>query len=171
MAVVPFDVERARTLITRYEGRYARVYRDPRGIPTIGIGFNLTRGDARARLQALGLDYQKVLDGQQTLTDAQIDSLFADDLDAALNAARDPNRIRVFDSLTDARKFVIVDMIFNLGVGGFDGFVRMKAAVNAEDYGEAARQMQDSDWYRQVGQRARDDVARMNTGQWLPGDG
>ena len=37
------------------EGYYKCVYKDPVGIPTIGVGFNLKKFGARKRLKVLGL--------------------------------------------------------------------------------------------------------------------
>ena len=39
----------------------------------------------------------------------------------------------------------------------------MKAAVEERDWERAAEEMVDSDWYKQVGDRAKDLVARMRT--------
>lgn len=45
------------------------------GDPTIGIGFNLTRKDARAKIEALGANYDKVLRGEQDLDPSQVRQL------------------------------------------------------------------------------------------------
>jgi len=59
-----------------------------------------------------------------------------------------------FFPLSDVRKRVIVNMVFNIGAGGVARFRRMISAIEAEDWGVAALEMQDSMWYRQVGKRA-----------------
>lgn len=59
-----------KTMITESEGKRSCVYNDSLGIPTIGIGFNLKRDDAKALIQKLGLNYNSVVDGKQCLTDA-----------------------------------------------------------------------------------------------------
>ena len=42
------------------EGYKPRVYIDTEGHPTVGIGFNLDRSDARRRLSAVGANYDKI---------------------------------------------------------------------------------------------------------------
>ena len=59
-----FNYDEVSKMIERHEGKRNRVYSDSVGIPTIGIGFNLNRADATDRLKSLGLDYNKVRNGQ-----------------------------------------------------------------------------------------------------------
>ena len=59
-----------------------------------------------------------------------------------------------FYPLSDIRKRVIVNMVFNIGVTGVSKFKKMIAAIEAEDWYLAAVEMADSKWFRQVGDRA-----------------
>lgn len=144
------------------EGRRARRYDDHKGIATIGVGFNLERGDAREKIGALGLDYDDVLDGRTALDDGQIDALLEETMVGAIGDARAviPN----FDALATPRQIVLADMAFNLGRRGLSGFRRMIAAIELQDWEEAANQMIDSRWYREVGNRARRNVDVMRSG-------
>ena len=155
-----------RARIRRYEGYEHKVYIDTKGHPTVGIGFNLDRPDAPALLKAQKLDYAKVRAGTQTLTDAQIAALFQHDLQNVLAEA--PKAVKNFAALSGPRRFVIVDMIFNLGVAGFKDFKKAIAAIQHDNFAEAAAQMKDSDWYTQVGHRSVEDCAMMKTGHWGP---
>jgi GH24 family phage-related lysozyme (muramidase) len=148
-----------RDYIERWEDRRSRVYKDSRGHPTIGVGFNLDRNDARNKVETLGLDYDKVRSGAIELTDDQINELFFPDVDAAIDAASEA--IANFDDLSDEKQTVLVDMVFNLGAAGFRAFRRMIAAVEAEDWETAASEMENSAWYGQVGPRARAAVKAM----------
>jgi len=56
-------------------------------------------------------------------------------------------------------------MAYNLGVLGVMGFQRMWAAIYAKDYEEAARQMLNSKWSKQVGRRAVELAKIMRTGE------
>lgn len=149
-------------LIERHEGRRAKVYLDTAGHPTVGIGFNLDRADAGAKLSALGLDPGAVREGAVTLTDDQVDELFEPDLATAIEAAR--RLVPSFDALSPARQHVCVDLAFNLGARGFGAFAKTLAAIEAGDYEAAARELQASRWYTQVGRRGADAVARMRAG-------
>jgi lysozyme len=51
---------------------------------------------------------------------------------------------------------VIVNMAFNLGYSRLKGFKRMLAAVSNRDYERAAKEMEDSKWYGQVGRRSKE---------------
>lgn len=148
--------------IERYEGRRHKAYVCTAGHPTIGIGFNLDRGDAGARLGALGLDPAAVRAGGVTLTDAQVDELFEPDLANAIDGAH--RLVRGFDGLSARRQHACVDLTYNLGASGFGRFTKTLEALNAGRYDEAARELQTSRWYAQVGQRGPVVVAMMRDG-------
>jgi lysozyme len=148
---------RLRRFIEAHEGRRVNAYVDSRGIPTIGVGFNLTRPDAKDKIAALGLSYEAVCRGTVFLTDPQIDALLDLDIAAARAGAR--RCVRGFDTLPPRAQMVIIDMVFNLGVGGFSTFRKMIAAVERRDWTAAAEEMRDSIWYHQVGRRADQDIA------------
>lgn len=121
----------ARELI-RDEGMVLHAYQDSEGYWTIGVG----------RL------IDKRLGGG--ISEEEAEYLLDHDIDDALRHAR---RYDWFDDLTDARQRCIVNMIFNMGPSRFAGFRRMIAAIERGDYEEAAREMEDSRWCRQVGPR------------------
>jgi GH24 family phage-related lysozyme (muramidase) len=129
------------------------------GNPTVGVGFNLDAEGAESTIEALGLDYDQVRSGQHNLTDDQIDTLLDQTVNAAITDARSvvPN----FDALPDDKQTVVVDMVFNLGVEGFSEFVHAIQAIANQDWATASQQMQDSAWFRQVGNRATADVNLM----------
>ena len=165
------------------EGCRLTTYLDTMGIPTIAYGFNLENSDARAILQKAGVtDVAGVIAGRTPLTQAQADSTFAQMLPGYIANAKTTLSAGVFDKLSDARRFVIVDMVYNLGVAGFLGFPSARraidAAVAATDpakartlYGQAADQLVDSAWYTQVGNRAKRNVAMMRTSNWVDANG
>ena len=59
-----------------------------------------------------------------------------------------------FDSLSAARKAALVNMAFNLGQTRLAGFRRLIEAVKEQDWEQAAKEMLDSRWAQQVGNRA-----------------
>jgi len=100
--------------------------------------------------------------GKVALTDAQIDRLLDADIAAASADAR--RCVSSFDTLPESAQRVVVDMIFNLGAGGFAQFKKMIAALDRGDLHAAADEMQHSAWYAQVKTRGIEDVALMRTG-------
>ncbi len=90
--VCPEELAPIRQYIIANEGWHQTAYCDSRGIPTIGVGFNLHRDDAAAKIGALGPNYAKVLNRDQALSDGQIETPLAQDLDvAATGAMRRPS--------------------------------------------------------------------------------
>lgn len=156
------DIDAIKEHIQAAEGRRSSVYTDSRGHPTIGVGFNLDRSDAQAKIAALGLNYDQVRSGQQSLSNAQIDSLFNDDVNNAVSDAR--NLVSNFDDIPHDKQTVVTDMVFNMGAAKFAGFKDTIAAIEDEDWQAASAGMEDSNWYDQVGDRAKNDVSIMNGG-------
>ena len=134
--------------LRRDEGLRLTPYRDSVGALTIGYGRNLdakgiSRGEAEVMLEH----------------------------DAAGAAAEVDGALPWSGSLDDARRAVLVNMAFNMGLGvhgqsGLLGFTRTLAAVEAGDYDRAAAEMMDSKWARQVGPRAHRLARQMQTGEW-----
>jgi len=51
-------------MIAESEGNKPCMYKDTLGHPTIGIGFNLDRSDAREKITSVGADYDNVKSGK-----------------------------------------------------------------------------------------------------------
>jgi lysozyme len=66
----------------------------------------------------------------------------------------------------EVRQNVLIEMVFNLGAPRLMGFRKMIAALERKDYEQAAKEMLDSRWAVQVGNRARTMAQMMRTGKW-----
>jgi lysozyme len=78
--------------------------------------------------------------------------------------------LRVKPSVADldgVRQRILVDMGFNLGIPTLLKFQNMWTAIEDEDWIEAAEQMLDSRWAKQVGRRAIRLADAMKTGEWV----
>lgn len=53
-------------------------------------------------------------------------------------------------------QMALLNMCFNIGIGGLLGFRKMIMALTVKDYTKAAKEALDSKWALQVGQRAKD---------------
>ncbi len=146
------STERAMNFIQQWEGKSATVYTDTQGHPTVGIGFNMDREDAREIFTGLGINYDQVKAGELALSNEQINSLFQKDVDTAISDAH--ALVTNLDNLPENAQEVVIDMAFNLGYSKFSGFENAIEAFNNGDLKEAAAEMQDSKWYEQVGDRA-----------------
>jgi len=128
------------------EGVRASAYQDSEDYWTIGVG----------RL----IDEKK---GGKLSAD-EIEYLLDNDIDKVINQV-----IREFDwyyDLSEVRKEVILNMAFNLGIGGVKKFKNMINALKRHDWDDASREMLDSKWTGQVGQRAIRLSEAMRTDSW-----
>lgn len=143
-----------------WEGRRAVAYDDAtgepitpatarKGNPTIAVGLNLLTTAAHLGIRSLGLNYQDVASGQLTLTDQQIDHLFAISLNSAIGDAF--RLFSGFDQFPEPQQIVIVDLCFNLGGPKLATFHHTCAAIRAHNWADAARYLSDSEWFHQVG--------------------
>ena len=71
----------------------------------------------------------------------------------------------IYQKQSDVRKAVLLDMCFNIGYTGLMKFKKMWFALGNKDYAEASRQMKDSAWYTQVGNRSKRNVEIMASNQ------
>ncbi|HYK53377.1 MAG TPA: hypothetical protein VEV38_07590 [Candidatus Eremiobacteraceae bacterium] len=175
----------SRRCIAINEGSSCTMYMDSATPPnpTIGIGFNLNRGDAQQTLASIGANYGAVKNGA-ALTDAQVAELFVCSFAPIVDEARASLQPFHFDSMSDARRFVICDLVYNLGNAGWLSFVNTRAlldrachAQRMDDpaavglFAQTALALADSQWYVQVGNRAKRDCAMMRTSNWCDPNG
>ena len=124
-----------------HEGLKLKPYRCPAGYLTIGVGRNL---------DAKGITYNEAM------------ILLHNDIE---EITWQLERHSWYVALGPVRRKVLIDMCFNLGVGGLLGFKMMIEALEQADYERAADEMVSSKWYRQVGQRGRRLERMMRTGE------
>jgi lysozyme len=127
--------------LIRHEGLKLKPYRCPASKLTIGVGRNL---------DDVGLQIDEVK------------LLLRNDIAVATAVCR--SSIPNFEWLSDRRRMALIDMAFNLGGSRFRGFMKMRSAVAEEDFELAAREMEQSKWAGQVGQRAVTLAAMMREG-------
>jgi len=133
-----------------------RAYRDSRGILTVAYGFNLERPDADAQLKKLGLSPTAVRSGSWPLTIQQGEELLDYDARCAITDASDVVGHETWLRLPLTAQLVLADMCYNMGAATLETFRKMLAAIRQDppNWLEMERQMQDSDWDKQVGRRA-----------------
>ena len=148
------SIEELMEFIKSNEG-YSRIaYLDPNKKDwAVGVGFNLSRNDARTLLKNVGANYDLVLRRKQALTDKQINELLKYDVIKAMEDASKftPN----FDSLPKNAKIVLIDMTYNMGAGGLSKFKDLRNAIANNDFEAAAQEMRDSNWFNQVKGRGK----------------
>ena len=68
--------------------------------------------------------------------------------------------------INDARQAVLINMAFNIGLSGLFKFKKTISAIKGGFYEKAAKEMLDSKWANQVGNRATELSEQMRTGEW-----
>jgi len=117
--------------LKKHESVEAVPYQDSLGNWTVGVGHLMSR----------------------PLSAAAIEQILEDDVHVAI---QDLDR-----DFTDWRQHpepvqdVLVELMFAMGAPVFSEFKRMRAALDAVDYGSAAAELLDSTWAREVGARAQ----------------
>jgi lysozyme len=124
-------MENIRELLIKHEGMRFFPYNDTTGHLTIGIGRNLyqrgiTEGEALLMLENDINDFTKQLS----------------------------ERLFWFDSQPENVKMVLIDMAFNMGLGGLLTFHETLEHIKNGNYIEASKSMLNSKWAIQVGVRA-----------------
>jgi lysozyme len=125
-------VDLASEWVKRHEGLRLKPYRCTAGKLTIGYGRNLE---------------------DRGITIDEANNLLRTDLRLAYTDARELAGT-AWETMSERRKAVLVDMSYNLGRWRLSRFVQMWAAIRAGDYVRASREMKSSVWATQVGGRA-----------------
>jgi len=134
------------SFIKSNEGYVQCVYNDSLGNPTVCWGHLLTGG------------------GSGCLSQSQCQSYFSNDYATAYSGAQ--TVVNNFSSLTPARQCVLIDMTFNLGLGGLKSFSQFLSYVQSGNYAAAASDMLHTQWASQVHGRANRDSAMMSSGNF-----
>lgn len=136
----------------QFEGLRLHVYTDSVGKATIGYGHNLDGGNS-SNLERLGLDRIALRNGTIDLTQEEADDLFTLDMDDAIAAVK--TLVPDYDSLPTDAQAVLNDLSFNMGIRTLSGFHNTLESINNRDWQAAARGLENSRWYSQVGNRGR----------------
>jgi len=142
------DLNRLREELEIDEGVKYEIYLDHLGYPTFGIGHLILESDPEHGLEVgISISEDRVVeafesDVETVLSDCEI--LYPD-----------------FYDLPEEMQLVIANMMFNMGRPRLSKFKGMKKGVDERDWNKAADEMVDSNWYRQVTNRAERLVQRV----------
>jgi len=125
-------LERIKEQLVKHEGLRLKPYRCTAGKLTIGVGRNLD-------------------DCGISKTEAYV--LLENDIQHCEKQLLDEIP-EIYSPLDEVRKSVLLNMCFNLGIGGLLGFNNTLAYIASGDWERAANGMLASKWAKQVGRRA-----------------
>lgn len=147
-------------LVKKHEGCRLAVYKDSMGYRTIGYGRCLdTKGISQSEQQILKIDFANI--DKTGITQDQADNLLRNDIAENIKYLQ---CYPFFNSLDERRQAVMVDLRFNLGGGGLAKFVNFLGFMRVAKYEEAASELMNSAWAKQVGVRANEDSEIIRTG-------
>ena len=143
-----FFVDRLREELKTDEGCKYEIYLDHLGLPTFGIGHLVTKSDS---------EYQKEVG--TVVDEIRVNEVFEQDIQVTV----DECKILFVDwsNLPEEVKLITANMMFNMGRPRLSKFKKMIQAIKDGDWLEAANQMKDSRWYKQVTNRADRLISRM----------
>jgi len=131
--------------VQRHEGCSLKPYEDSEGILTIGYGRNLEHNG---------------------ISQGEADTMLLNDVSVAVEEAK---QYEWYEGLSEPRKAVIVNMIFNMGWPRFNQFTNTIGFLEDGMFEEASEEMLNSRWAHQVKGRAIELSRQMATGEWQEG--
>jgi len=148
----PMDMDVLREEIKADEGVKYEVYLDHLGLPTCGIGHLIKETDPEHGLEV-----------GTKISEERVNELFEQDIAVTINECEElfKTQFSSFGALPTEARYILANMMFNMGKPRLSKFVNMRKAIENFDYEEASNQMKDSKWYTQVTNRADRLVNRM----------
>ena len=123
--------------IMEHEGFIPKIYKDTRGLATIGYGHLVTKQDSFIE----DVEYPE----------EELYNLFLKDLQKAKNGAEEI--VGHLKELHPTAKEIIVEMVYQLGVTGVRRFLKTLLHLENRDYKNASLEMLDSAWRKQTPKR------------------
>ena len=124
-----------KAMIKQHEGLQLKQYNDQLGHATIGYGHRLTTDDDATEM-----------------TEKEANELFDHDYKIHKEAAKE---VPGYANANVAQQAALIDLTFNMGKTWWKNFPKFTEAFKSGNYEAAAEQLKNSDWYKQVGSRAR----------------
>jgi len=142
------NIKQLREQLEIDEGVRYDIYLDHLGLPTFGIGHLVINTDSENG-QAVGTIVKK----------ERVAECFEQDVAGVI---KDCNKLyNNFEELPEEVQQIVANMMFNLGRTRLSKFKGMKRGIDSLNWNQAADEMVDSKWYRQVTNRAQRLVERM----------
>ena len=135
------DLQVLREQLEIDEGRVDALYNDHLGYATFGVGHLVLESDP---------EYGSEIG--TPVSESRVIEAFEQDCE---NVLRDCHILyEDFDDLPEEAQQVIANMMFNMGRPRLSKFKGMKRGIDSNQWNDAADEMVDSNWYRQVTNRA-----------------
>ena len=141
-------IDQLRKELEADEGCVYSIYLDHLGLPTCGVG-HLVKSD----------DPEYEMEVGTPVSEERVAELFAKDISWTITDCH--KLLPGFNDMPETVQLIVANMTYNMGLNRMRKFVKFLAAVEAGDMNEAAEQMYDSRWRRQVPERSGRLIERM----------
>lgn len=125
-------------------------YKDTRGFTTVGFGHNL--------------DANPLLDEVYPMAQERARDILA--LDLSIITSKLCSDLPWISGLPSVYKGVLQNMSFNMGAKGTEAFHHMISDVQVGNHVQASLDGAQSEWYNEVGDRAKRLMEQLRTGEW-----
>lgn len=143
--------------LKKHEGFRAQVYQCTAGHNTVGYGYNLDANPLKLTpFEISEIKKNGIKEATANYLLLRMISRIEEKLD----------ELNWFQSLDEARRSVLINMAYNLGIAGVLKFKSMIEEIKRQNWQKAAEQMIDSAWAKQVGNRARELSKQMLSGKF-----
>ena len=144
-------------MLKRHEGFRATCSRCTAGKLTIGFGYNL---DANPLHLSKSTVDEIIKDGITVKYAEDILRAMVNDITKTLQV-----KVEGFEKLDSARRWVLINMCYNMGLSGLLGFKNTLNLIHKGNYESAAYNMMQSKWAAQVKGRASELASIMKNGK------
>ena len=146
------------------EGLKLTVYQDHLGYWTVGIGHLLTKIKDKAKaIQILDNLLGRKTNG--VITEKEARQIFADDVAKVKRDIKNSTILSpIYDKVSDTRKLGIINMVFQFGLKGAEGFQNSLTLISNAYYTQAGKNMRKSRWYSQTPNRAERVIKVLTSG-------
>lgn len=142
------NVNKLREELKVDEGYKEHIYLDHLELPTFGVGHLVISSDP---------EWGHAV-GTKVSTERCIEAFYKD-IEIVLEDCK--NVFVFFDDLPEEAQLIVANMMFNMGRPRMQGFIKFKVALANRNWKEAAIEMEDSRWHKQVTNRANRLIERM----------
>jgi lysozyme len=139
-------VDQSLVQLRRDEGEVLHVYQDTEGFWTIGVGVLVDERKGGG------------------ITKEESAYLFRNRFNKVIDALQ--SAFPWFGTLSEARRGVLINMTYQMGLGGVKGFPKFLQYLQQGNYEKAAAEMLDSKWAKQTPERAKRLSEQMKTDRW-----
>lgn len=162
IGLTPDEYKLAEKVLTVNEGKKLKVYLDTKRILTVGIGCNI---QANNTLPIIGRKLSKL---NEPITNDECSLLFKSLFYKVSVQPLYTHLPDLMDSLDSIRRVALLDLCYNMGWGVLSDFKNTLKYLKLGDYNQAAKNLEGSKWFKQVGLRGPRIVYMVQYGKLHP---